>query len=249
MSLNRASKTTPESATSPQEKLNNNNKEGEFDSARISALNERYRPLSIEQRVSALYKDFDPSKVMLTSSFAATSAFLLHVFSRFAPSQPVYFIDTGFHFPQTLEYKQKLIDLYRLKVVDIRAEDWKHEFTVKDETWKKDPDFCCSINKVEPLYAIKKDFDVWASGLMRWQTDHRSTLDVFEVRGGIIKFYPLIDVTREQRDAYIKEHKLPFHPLVAKGYSSIGCTHCTVAGTDRGGRWNNSPKTECGLHL
>jgi phosphoadenosine phosphosulfate reductase len=186
---------------------------------------------------------------MLTSSFAATSAFLLHVFSRFAPHQPVFFIDTGYHFPQTLEYKQKLIDLYHLKVVDIRAEDWKHQFTVQDETWKKDPDFCCSINKVEPLYALKNNYEVWASGLMRWQTDHRSTLDIFEVRGGIIKFYPLIDVTRAERDAYIKEHNLPFHPLVAAGYSSIGCTHCTIAGSDRSGRWNNSPKTECGLHL
>ena len=249
MSLNRASKTTPDSAASSQEKSSNNNTEREFDPAWISALNEKYRPLSIEQRVIELYNDFAPSKVMLTSSFAATSAFLLHVFSRFAPDQPVHFIDTGFHFPQTLEYKQKLIDLYRLKVVDIRAEDWKHEFTLKDETWKKDPDFCCSINKVEPLYAVKRGYDVWASGLMRWQTDHRSTLDVFEVRGGIIKFYPLIDVTREQRDAYIKEHNLPFHPLVSQGYSSIGCTHCTVAGADRSGRWNNSPKTECGLHL
>jgi len=84
---------------------------------------------------------------------------------------------------------------------------------------------------------------------MRWQTEHRSTLDVFEERNGIIKFYPLVDVSKEERDNYIREHKLPFHPLVAKGYSSIGCAHCTAPGDDRCGRWNNSPKTECGLHL
>ena len=223
--------------------------EREFDPEWIRTLNEKYRPLSPEQRIVELYQDFDPARVMLTSSFAATSAFLLHIFSRAAPHQQVFFIDTGYHFPQTLEYKRKLTELYDLKVVDIRAEDWKHQFTVTDETWKKDPDFCCSINKVEPIYAIKQDFDVWASGLMRWQTEHRSTLDIFEARSGIIKFYPLIDVSREQRDAYIKEHQLPFHPLVAVGYSSIGCTHCTVPGMDRSGRWNNSPKTECGLHL
>lgn len=223
--------------------------EREFDQARIAALNEKYRPLSVGERVRTLYQDFPGEKVMLTSSFAATSAFLLHVFSRNAPQQPVYFIDTGFHFPQTLAYKQKLIDLFGLTVVDVRAEDWKHEFTVQDETWRKDPDFCCSINKVEPLYALKHQFDVWASGLMRWQTEHRASLDIFEARSGIIKFYPLIDLTREQRDAYIKEHQLPFHPLVAVGYSSIGCTHCTSPGLDRSGRWNNSPKTECGLHL
>ena len=84
---------------------------------------------------------------------------------------------------------------------------------------------------------------------MRWQTEHRSSLDIFEERNGIIKFYPLIDITREERDDYIKTHDLPFHPLVAKGFMSIGCTHCTVPGQDRSGRWNNSPKTECGLHL
>ncbi|MDR2876436.1 MAG: phosphoadenylyl-sulfate reductase [Chromatiales bacterium] len=223
--------------------------EREFDPQRIKALNEKYRPLTPEQRITELYRDFEPSQVMLTSSFAATSAFLLHVFSRTAPHQRVFFIDTGYHFPQTLEYKRKLTELYHLDVVDIRAEDWKHEFTLKDETWKKDPDFCCSINKVEPIYALKQNYEVWASGLMRWQTEHRATLDVFEARNGIIKFYPLIDITREQRDAYIAEHQLPFHPLVAVGYSSIGCTHCTVPGKDRSGRWNNSPKTECGLHL
>ncbi len=215
----------------------------------IRSLNEKYHDLSVEDRIRELYRDFDPEKVMLTSSFAATSAFFLYLFSRVRPQQTVFFIDTGFHFPETLEYKRRLTELYGLKVVDVRAEDWKHEFTIKDQTWKTDPDFCCSINKVEPLEAIKVRYDVWASGLMRWQTDHRATLDIFEVRGGIIKFYPLIDVTKEERDRYIREHDLPFHPLVFKGYSSIGCVHCTVPGEDRSGRWNNCPKTECGLHL
>ncbi len=215
----------------------------------LADLNEKYRKLSVEERIRELYNDFAPEKVMLTSSFAATSAFFLYLFSRVHPDQPVFFIDTGFHFPETLEYKRKLTERYGLKVVDIRAEDWKHEFTVKDQTWKSDPDFCCSINKVEPLEEIKQNYDVWASGLMRWQTDHRAGLDIFEERGGIIKFYPLIDITKEERDDYIKAHQLPFHPLVFKGYSSIGCRHCTVPGEDRSGRWNNCPKTECGLHL
>ena len=74
-------------------------------------------------------------------------------------------------------------------------------------------------------------------------------LTIFEERGGILKFYPLLDVSREQLEAYIKDHLLPFHPLQTKGYFSIGCTHCTKPGKGRKGRWNNSPKTECGLHL
>lgn len=215
----------------------------------INELNARYHSMSPQQRVEALYGDFAAAEVMLTSSFAANSAFLLHLFATTAPHQVVHFIDTGFHFPETLAYKEKLIGLYNLKVVDVRAEAWKHEYTVKDQTWKNDPDFCCSINKVEPLQEIKKSFKVWVSGLVRWQTDHRASLDVFEFRGGIIKFYPLIDVTKEQRDAYIRDHQLPFHPLVAQGYSSIGCTHCTRPGDDRSGRWVDTPKSECGLHL
>ena len=218
-------------------------------SERIQALNDKYRSLSVEERIRVLYTDFSTDKVMLTSSFAATSAFLLHIFSRVVPHQTVFFIDTGFHFPQTLEYKARLTKLFGLRVADVKAEDWKHEFTVNDHTYKKDPDFCCSINKVEPLYVLKEKYHVWVSGLMRWQTEHRSNLDIFEERNGIIKFYPLIDVTKEERDAYIRDHALPFHPLVAEGYSSIGCIHCTVPGDDRSGRWNNSPKTECGLHL
>ena len=216
---------------------------------RIATLNQKYHSLTVDERVQQLYNDFPSDKVMITSSFAATSAFLLHIFSRIAPQQKIFFIDTGYHFPQTLEYKNKLTSLFNLDVVDVKAEDWKHEFTRKEQTYRTDPDFCCSINKVEPLDAIKKDFDVWVSGLMRWQSDYRSTLDIFEQRNGIIKFYPLIDVSKKQRDDYIKNHNLPFHPLVAQGYSSIGCIHCTVPGDDRSGRWNNFPKTECGIHL
>ena len=215
----------------------------------VSVLNEKYHSLTIDERVQQLYRDFPADRIMITSSFAATSALLLHVFSRIAPKQKIFFIDTGYHFPETLAYKQHLTELFKLDVLDVRAEAWKHEFTQKDQTYKTDPDLCCSINKVEPLEAIKNDYDVWVSGLMRWQSDHRASLDIFEDRNGIIKFYPLIDVTKKQRDDYIRDHNLPFHPLVAKGYSSIGCVHCTTPGNDRSGRWNNYPKTECGLHL
>ena len=215
----------------------------------VGELNQRYHNLTPEQRVKQLYRDFSINEVMLTSSFAANSAFLLHLFSVINPEQKVYFIDTGFHFNETLEYKNKLAGLYHLNVEDVHPEDWKHDFTVSDQTWKSDPDFCCSINKVEPLQELKNRHHVWVSGLMHWQTEHRASLDVFEFRGGIIKFYPLIDVTHEQREDYIAEHQLPFHPMVAKGFSSIGCTHCTHKGDDRSGRWVDTAKTECGLHL
>lgn len=215
----------------------------------IKALNDKYRALSVTERIAQLYLDFLPEEVMLTSSFAATSALLLRVFSKINLEQKIYFINTGYHFNETLEYKEQLTQLYGLKVEDVTAEKWEHDFTTKDETWKKDPDLCCSINKVKPLEVIKENFTVWVSGLMEWQSDHRATLDIFEERGGILKFYPLLDVTKEEREDFIKQNELPFHPLIAKGYFSIGCKHCTVPGKGREGRWNNNPKTECGLHL
>jgi phosphoadenosine phosphosulfate reductase len=215
----------------------------------IKALNKKYKPLSAAERIVQLYKDFEVSEVMLTSSFAATSAFLLKLFSEVNKEQTVFFIDTGYHFEDTLTYKTELTKRYGLKVSSLSALKEEHEFTIKDETWSKNPDFCCSINKVKPLDIIKNQYKVWVSGLMEWQSDHRSTLDIFELRSEILKFYPLVDISKEKRDAYIAAHDLPFHPLVAKGYNSIGCKHCTVPGGDREGRWNNNPKTECGLHL
>lgn len=220
-----------------------------FTEEEIQALNKKYKPLSIQERIEELYKDFEVAEVMLTSSFAATSAFLLKLFSDVNKEQKVFFIDTGYHFDETLQYKRKLTEKYGLNVKSISAIKEEHEFTTKDETWRKNPDFCCSINKVRPLETIKKHYSVWVSGLMEWQSDHRSSLNIFEERGEILKFYPLLDVTKEERDEFIEKHQLPFHPLVAKGYNSIGCTHCTVPGEDRSGRWNNNPKTECGLHL
>lgn len=215
----------------------------------LERLNHAYATLGFEERLRRLYRDFDPARILVTSSFAATSAHFLHIISRIRPEQVIHFIDTGYHFPETIEYRQYLIDLYHLKVEDVRAEDWKHQFTEDEKTYQKDPDFCCSINKVEPLELIKPKYEVWVSSLMRWQTDHRAGLEIFERRRGMLKCNPMIDVSREQRDAYISEHQLPFHPLVAQGYQSIGCTHCTVAGDGRSGRWLGKPKTECGLHL
>lgn len=215
----------------------------------LKSLNKLYQSLSIHKRVEKLYEDFEGDDIMLTSSFAATSAMLLKVFSDVNKSQKIYFIDTGYHFKETIIYKDYLTKLYDLNVVDVTAEEWKHEFTSEDKTWTKDPDMCCSINKVEPLDKIKQNYKVWISGLMRWQSDHRESLDYFEDRNGMVKFYPLLDVTSDGRESFIKDHHLPFHPLVSKGYFSIGCEHCTVPGKGREGRWNNSPKTECGLHL
>ncbi len=215
----------------------------------IARLNHDYAPLGFEARIRRLYRDFPPAKVLVTSSFAATSAYFLHIIASIRPAQVITFVDTGFHFPETLQYRDALVQRFGLTVQDIHADAYQHDWSVKERLYETDPDFCCSINKVQPLEAIKPDYEVWVSSLMGWQTDHRAGLAIFEERRGIIKFNPMIDVTQAERDAYIREHDLPFHPLVAQGYSSIGCTHCTVPGEGRSGRWAGKPKTECGLHF
>lgn len=224
-------------------------KQPKFSPEFIRELNLKYRNLSYEQRLKQVYADFDENEIMLTSSFASTSALLLKMVSDVNNKQKVYFIDTSYHFPETIIYKELLTKRYNLNVSSISGLDEHQKFTTRDKTWKKNPDLCCSINKIQPLNIIKQYYNVWISGLMEWQSDHRATLDIFELRGDILKFYPLLDMSKEERDGLIKKFRLPIHPLVAKGYHSIGCKHCTVPGNDRDGRWNNNPKTECGLHL
>lgn len=213
----------------------------------LDVLNEKYRVLTPEERVKELYHDFH--KVLFTSSFGTTSAILLHLFSTIRPEQEVLFLDTTYHFAETLQYKEVLTKLLNLRVKDVLPEDWKNKFTKEDQTWSKDPDLCCSINKVEPLDKLKPGYDVWVSGLMQSQNNYRKQMNVFEEKGGLVKFYPIIDLSEEAAKEYLQKHQLPPHPLVAHGFNSVGCIHCTVKGRGREGRWVNRSKTECGLHI
>ena len=212
----------------------------------LDELNKKYLPLTPEERIREIYKDFN--KVLFTSSFGTTAIYLLHLFHKVKPEEKIYFLDTTYHFNETITYKEELTKLWNLDVVDVKPEEWKNKFTQDDKTWSKDPDLCCSINKVEPMDRIKADFEVWVSGLMASQNTYRENLKIFEQKEGIIKFYPIIDKTEEDTKQYVKENNLPEHPLLAQGFHSVGCVHCTVAGHGRTGRWSNKSKTECGLH-
>ena len=215
----------------------------------IAKLNEEYKPLNFEERIRRVYQDFNPEKILVTSSFAATSAYFLHIISNIRPEQVIHFVNTGFHFAETIEYRDYLTKRFNLNVEDLSPDHHLHDYSAKEELWNSDPDLCCSVNKVKPLEEAKGNYDIWISSLMNWQSDHRATLDIFEERRGIIKFNPMLDVSEKERDDYIASHDLPFHPLVAEGYESIGCAHCTVKGKGRAGRWQGKEKTECGLHL
>jgi len=212
----------------------------------LDRLNRKYKALTPEQRIRELYVDFED--VLFTSSFGTTAVLLLHLFYKQGIRQSVHFIDTTYHFKETIAYKQTLTELLGLHVINVKPEKWKNKLTLQSQLWKSHPDLCCSINKVEPLDGIKGDHEVWVSGLMAWQNDSRKSRDIFEEKNGLIKFYPIIDLTEEEANDYIAQNRLPIHPLKPLGYESIGCKHCTLKGSSRSGRWAGKTKTECGLH-
>ena len=213
----------------------------------VSYLNEKYKDLSPEQRIKEIYSDFD--KILFTSSFGTTAVYILHLFYKQNIKQTVHFIDTTYHFRETLEYKKKLTELFNLKVIDIVPDKEWNELTRKAQMWKYDPDQCCSINKVAPFEKVKTNYDLWISGLMHWQSDRRKKLEIFEKINGILRFYPVLDVSEKEVRDYIEKYRLPEHPLIRLGFESVGCTHCTMKGRKRQGRWTSSLKTECGLHI
>jgi phosphoadenosine phosphosulfate reductase len=215
----------------------------------LNYLNEKYRLLSPTERIVQFYKDFRQEDILVTSSFGTSSAILLHLVAQVNPSQDVHFIDTTYLFEETHAYKEALKEKLGVNIISILPDQWKSDFTTQDKTWEKDPNLCCSVNKVEPFDEVKKEYKVWVSGLMAYQTPFRKGLEIFEKDGNIIKFYPIVDVAPYFVRGYFTKYDLPQHPLLAKGYSSVGCKHCTEKGEDRSGRWMNTSKTECGLHI
>jgi len=214
----------------------------------VEYLNEVFAPLNFEERIQRLYEFFDEKDVLMTSSFGASAAFMLRLISEYHPTQKVYFIDTTYHFPETLSYKAELTEAYKLNVVNVLPDPTQNALTRDEEWWKDHPKMCCSINKVVPLEPIKEEHKVWISGLMAYQTEFRANLHIFEQQGDIIKFHPLIDLAEGDYLYWSSLYKLPKHPLESQGYGSIGCTHCTQKGKGREGRWAGTGKTECGLH-
>ncbi len=215
----------------------------------IDSWNKQFTPLSPAERLKNLFEQVDEKKVLVTSSFGSTSVLLLHMLSKARPGFPVYFIDTGYHFEETIAYKETLASQFDLDIISVGAEERKHRFTRENETWRYNNDLCCFINKVTPVDDLKESHEVWISGLLRFQNANRENMEVFAEKSGIVKFHPIIDMTQEEVSLYRKIYDLPVHPLLEKGYDSIGCTHCTVKGTGRTGRWIDSDKSECGLHV
>jgi phosphoadenosine phosphosulfate reductase len=223
---------------------------------RVAALNARYKHHSATTVLEHALRDDDLGKVALVSSFGAESVVLLHLVSVIAPETPVLFIDTRMLFPETLDYQREVAEkLHLCDLRTIRAAQPRVAFEDPDGTLHQfNTDACCNVRKVEPLERALKEFDGWITGRKRFQGGGRQAVDFFEAEGETrIKVNPLAHWGREDIADYMVNNRLPRHPLVAKGYPSIGCAPCTtpVAADEdpRAGRWRGSAKVECGIHF
>jgi len=189
--------------------------------------------------------------VVASSSFQTQSVPLLHIISQTCAALPILFVDTGYHFPETLQFRDALCRAWGLNVHTIGP---ALAFAgAGSPPAPCDPDRCCHLRKVAPMQQALRRYRAWITGIRRDQTVHRRGVRVLEPQpGGLLKINPLAHWTRQDAQAYIRRHNLPAHPLYRQGYRSVGCAPCTrpvMAGDDeRAGRWAGRNKTECGLH-
>lgn len=221
-------------------------------------FNRMFRGSDTDEMVRAVIEGGIAGEVTVVSSFGAESAVLLHLLASIDPGIPVLFLETGKHFPETLAYRDELVERLGLtNFINLYPEI--DELAARDENglrWSYDPDGCCEIRKVKPLAKALRRFDASFTGRKAFQSSTRANLPRFEIdnsdAAGRLKINPLIDWDASQIEGYFIAHDLPRHPLVARGYPSIGCSPCTrpvALGEDpRSGRWAGWDKVECGIH-
>jgi phosphoadenosine phosphosulfate reductase len=180
---------------------------------------------------------------------------IAHMLRRIAPETPILFIDTGYHFPETLAYRDQLVEQFGFPIRNLTSVMPRAEFVAKhgDDLYDRDPDLCCKINKVEPMQLALRGVRAWINGRRRDQAATRTRMPIVErLQDGIVKVNPLANWVSRDTWRYLTEHGIPTHPLFEQGYTSIGCFPCTrpvLPGEDeRAGRWAGKNKTECGLH-
>jgi phosphoadenosine phosphosulfate reductase len=223
--------------------------------AEAATLAARYGGLDAHGLIALSIEELFPGRIAMVSSFGAESAVLLHLLSEVDRHTPVVFLDTGRLFAETLEYRTTLTN--RLGLTDVRTILPDAERLALNDPhralWMTNPDLCCQIRKTEPLARALNGFDAWFTGRKRFQNAVRAELKPFEADGERIKVNPLAGWSAGDLKTYALRHALPEHPLVSKGYPSIGCVPCTsrvAPGEDqRAGRWRGMGKTECGIHV
>jgi phosphoadenosine phosphosulfate reductase len=223
------------------------------------ALNTEFATLNADERLRRAFSIFG-TELIATTSFGKDAGLVLHHLHRLQIAIPVYFIDTSFHFPETLEYRDTLTSAYRLDLREVRSIDpLNRRYAVETDTGLTitDTKACCGVNKVavQAAFLGRSDVKAFVAGLRRDQSDSRKDTPFVQVQKGKLKICPFADWPSSDVDMYLGLWEIPEHPLAKQGYTSIGCSPeiCTSKPKDgadsRSGRWNTEDKTECGLHL
>ena len=194
-------------------------------------------------------------KLFTTSSFQTHSIPMLHILSEIDHTIPVYFINTGYLFPETVSFRDEVANAFNLTIVDLKPNTPK--YLQRNGNGKlmftTDPDHCCYLNKTQPMESVLASHDVWINGVRGDQSAVRKAMKVEQPAPfDSIRFHPMLDWDKRKIYSYIKKHNLPKHPLDEKGYISIGCEPCTrkmdLDMQEREARWFGLNKVECGLH-
>lgn len=220
----------------------------------LDAANRELATATPEAILAWTWQQFQP-QVILTCSFQHDGVVLAHMLRDIAPEVPVVFIDTGFHFPETLAYRDDIRRRFGISIVELQPIMPRERFAAEHglDLYARDPDLCCHINKVEPLKRHLPGVRAWVNGRRRDQAGTRQDIRIVEAfQNGLHKVNPVATWTSRDTFRYMERHGIPTHPLFDKGYASIGCAPCTrpvVPGEhEREGRWAGSAKVECGLH-
>jgi len=222
---------------------------------RIEAMADRLEDASPQEILSAAFDEFG-DRVAVATGFGVEGAALIDMAAKINPRPNVFFLDTGFLFPETYDLRRRLEARYG---ITIRAVQTAITPEVQAEMfgprlWSRDPDLCCRLRKLEPLREALKDLAAWVTAIRRDQTPARAVARAAEwdYRWQRVKINPLVRWAKRDVWDYIAQNDVPYNPLHDAGYPSIGCTHCTRAvrlGEDeRAGRLAGRAKTECGLH-
>lgn len=226
----------------------------------VRSLNTRFQTESTDSILAWAWETFG-AKANIGTSFQGAGLVMMHLARQRGLTFPVFTLDTGLLFPETVALKKRLEDYFGFAI-----ERLEPDFSVEKqaevygpELWKNDPDACCTLRKVVPLQSKLASIDCWITGLRRQQSATRSEIGIiesylFDPTSGreIIKLNPMANWTREGVWEYIHKHQIPYNPLHDQGYRSIGCLPCTTREAkgeeERAGRWVGFNKTECGIH-
>jgi phosphoadenosine phosphosulfate reductase len=233
---------------------------GKMTAKEAALLDQQFARRPTEEILAWAWKRFGP-RAAIGTSFQGAGLVMMHLAKTAHFGFPIFTLDTGLLFPETLELKRRLEDFYGGKI-----ESAVPDLTVEEqaeahgpELWKRDPDLCCTVRKVLPLQSKLRDLEGWITGLRRGQSKSRACIGVIELYGldsesgtDIVKINPMANWTREAIWHYIHQHKIPYNPLHDQGYQSIGCVACTRktarGENERAGRWTGFKKVECGIH-